>query len=77
MIRCSLFIHPEQLGFPKGAVLTQNAILSNAIISVNAHDMTGDDHILNLLPLFHVGGINIQMFPAFYVGAHVTLLPSI
>lgn len=62
-------------GFPKGAVLTQNAILSNAIISVNAHDMTGDDHILNLLPLFHVGGINIQMFPAFYVGAHVTLLP--
>ena len=62
-------------GFPKGAVLTQNAILSNAIISVNAHNMKDDDHILNLLPLFHVGGINIQMFPAFYVGAHVTLLP--
>ncbi|MDE2647376.1 MAG: AMP-binding protein [Paracoccaceae bacterium] len=60
-------------GFPKGAVLTQNAVLANAIISIDAHNLTSYDHILNILPLFHVGGINIQMFPSFYVGAQVTL----
>ena len=45
----------------------------NAIISVDAHNFTSDDHVLNVLPLFHVGGINIQMLPAFFIGARVTL----
>ena len=60
-------------GIPKGAVLTQNAVQDNAIISVDAHNFTSDDHVLNVLPLFHVGGINIQMLPAFFIGARVTL----
>jgi len=63
-------------GRPKGAVLTQNAILWNAIISVHAHDFTAADHILNMLPLFHVGGINIQMLPCFFVGGTTTLHPA-
>lgn len=60
-------------GRPKGAVLTQQAVFWNAIISQHAHDFTCDDHILNVLPLFHVGGINIQMMPMFFVGGEVTL----
>lgn len=60
-------------GRPKGAVLTQEAVLWNAVISLHAHDFTPDDHILNTLPLFHVGGINIQMMPMFFVGGQVTL----
>ncbi|MEM9341575.1 MAG: AMP-binding protein [Pseudomonadota bacterium] len=60
-------------GRPKGAVLTQEAVFWNALISLHAHDFTPDDHILNVLPLFHVGGINIQMMPCFYVGGTVTL----
>lgn len=60
-------------GRPKGAVLTQEAILWNALISVHAHDFTPDDHVLNILPLFHVGGINIQMMPCFFIGGHLTL----
>jgi fatty-acyl-CoA synthase len=63
-------------GRPKGAVLTQEAILWNAIISQHAHDFVPGDHILNMLPLFHVGGINIQMMPSFFVGATMTLHPA-
>ena len=63
-------------GRPKGAVLTQEAILWNAIISQHAHDFTPEDHVLNMLPLFHVGGINIQMLPCFFIGGTVTLHPA-
>jgi fatty-acyl-CoA synthase len=63
-------------GRPKGAVLTQEAILWNAIISTHAHDFMPSDHILNMLPLFHVGGINIQMMPCFFNGATMTLHPA-
>lgn len=63
-------------GRPKGAVMTQNAVLWNAIISSHAHDFSTQDHVLNILPLFHVGGINIQMMPCFFVGGTVTLHPG-
>ncbi len=60
-------------GFPKGAVLKQEAIQYNAFNSGIMHDMTSDDLILTLLPLFHVGGLNNQTTAAFYAGATVLL----
>jgi fatty-acyl-CoA synthase len=60
-------------GRPKGAVLTQNAIQWNAINSMHLHDMTSADHILTVIPLFHVGGLNNQTTPALHCGATVTL----
>ncbi len=60
-------------GRPKGAVLTQNAIQWNAINSIHMHDMTSEDHILTVLPMFHVGGLNNQTTPALHCGATITL----
>ena len=60
-------------GQPKGAVLTQEAVLFNALNSVHMHELDISDHILTVLPMFHVGGLNIQTTPALYVGATVTL----
>lgn len=60
-------------GFPKGAVLTQEAVQYNAFNSIIMHDMTSDDVILSVLPLFHVGGLNNQTTAAFYAGATVIL----
>ena len=60
-------------GHPKGAILTQEAIAINALNGIHLADMNGQDHILTSLPMFHVGGLNIQTVPAFYVGATVTL----
>ncbi len=60
-------------GRPKGAVLTQDAIAWNAINSIHMHDMTAQDRVLTVLPMFHVGGLNIQTTPALHLGATVTL----
>jgi fatty-acyl-CoA synthase len=60
-------------GRPKGAVLRQEALLWNGVMSQHMHDMRSDDHVLTVLPLFHVGGLNIQTTPALHLGATVTL----
>jgi fatty-acyl-CoA synthase len=60
-------------GRPKGAVLRQDALVWNAVMSQHMHDMTAADHILTVLPLFHVGGLNIQTTPALQLGATLTL----
>ena len=63
-------------GTPKGVVLAQDAIIANAKMSVDAHGLTPDDTVLNVLPTFHVGGLNILPTPAFSIGATVLLHPS-
>jgi fatty-acyl-CoA synthase len=60
-------------GRPKGAILTQDALRWNAINAHHMHGMTASDHVLTVLPLFHVGGLNIQTTPALIAGATVTL----
>jgi fatty-acyl-CoA synthase len=60
-------------GRPKGAVLRQEALVWNAVMSQHMHDMTADDHVLTVLPMFHVGGLNIQTTPALQLGATVTI----
>lgn len=60
-------------GRPKGAVLRQQALLWNGVMSQHMHGLTSDDHVLTVLPLFHVGGLNIQTTPALHLGATVTL----
>src|SRR6195256_578907 len=62
-------------GRPKGAVLRQEALLWNGVMSQHMHGLTSDDHILTVLPLFHVGGLNIQTTPALQLGATVTIHP--
>jgi fatty-acyl-CoA synthase len=62
-------------GRPKGAVLTQEALLWNGVMSQHMHAMTANDHVLTVLPFFHVGGLNIQTTPALHLGATVTIHP--
>jgi fatty-acyl-CoA synthase len=60
-------------GRPKGAVLRQDALLWNAVMSQHMHALSHDDRVLTVLPLFHVGGLNILTTPALQCGATVTL----
>ena len=60
-------------GRPKGAVLTQDALLWNAVNSAAMHDLVSTDRVLTFLPMFHVGGLNIQTLPALHAGATVIL----
>ena len=60
-------------GRPKGAVLRQEALLWNGVMSQHMHGLASDDHVLTVLPFFHVGGLNIQTTPALHHGATVTI----
>ena len=63
-------------GRPKGAVLRQEACCWNGVMSAaHMHGLTSDDHVLTVLPFFHVGGLNIQTTPALHHGATVTIHP--
>jgi fatty-acyl-CoA synthase len=61
-------------GRPKGAVLRQEALLWNGVMSQHMHGLTSEDHVLTVLPFFHVGGLNIQTTSALHHGATVTIL---
>jgi fatty-acyl-CoA synthase len=63
-------------GRPKGAMLSRAALHANVENARRIFDLTPDDHVLTVLPLFHVGGLNIQTVPALLAGARVTLLPK-
>jgi fatty-acyl-CoA synthase len=60
-------------GKPKGAVHTQSALLWNIVNATLFQDMTSRDHVLTVLPMFHVGGLCIQTLPALHAGATVTI----
>ena len=62
-------------GRPKGAVLRQEALVWNAAMSQHMHALTSDDHVLTVLPFFHVGGLNVLTTPALQFGATVTIHP--
>src|SRR6266566_3853170 len=62
-------------GRSKGAVLRQDALLWNGVMSQHMHGLTSSDHVLTVLPFFHVGGLNIQTTPALHHGATVTIHP--
>ena len=62
-------------GEAKGAVLTQESLVWTAVNGAAMHDMTAADRVLTFLPMFHVGGLNIQTLPALHLGATVILQP--
>ncbi len=60
-------------GKPKGALLSNNALTWNAVNSTHMHDLTSEDVVLTVLPMFHVGGLDIQTLPALHTGATVII----
>ena len=60
-------------GEPKAAVHTQAGMLANIDMALAVQGLTANDRVLAVLPLFHVGGLCIQVLPALAVGAAVNL----
>ena len=60
-------------GKPKGALHTQANLLWNIQSAIASQDISVHDHLLNALPMFHVGGLCIQLLPVLAAGGTVTL----
>jgi fatty-acyl-CoA synthase len=60
-------------GEPKGALHTQAGMLANIDMAVAVQGFTPAERVLAVLPLFHVGGLCIQVLPALAAGAVVCL----
>jgi fatty-acyl-CoA synthase len=60
-------------GGPRAAVHTQANVLANMGIASQVQQITAQDRVLTVLPMFHVGGLCLQTLPALYAGASVTL----
>ena len=60
-------------GRPRGAVLTQGAVMANIAHAQALFAFTQKDRVLTVLPLFHLGGMCIQTLPALVAGAQIIL----
>ncbi|MEM9713067.1 MAG: AMP-binding protein, partial [Actinomycetota bacterium] len=55
-------------GAPKGAMLDQAALSANASNVAAMMDLTSQDRVLNVMPQFHVGGLNVHATPTLRAG---------
>ncbi|MFT7434597.1 MAG: long-chain acyl-CoA synthetase, partial [Psychromonas sp.] len=63
-------------GRPKGAELTHNSLMQNAILSADLGTLNKDDTLLIVLPLFHIFAMTVLMNAGVYRGCKAILLPK-
>jgi malonyl-CoA/methylmalonyl-CoA synthetase len=63
-------------GRSKGAMLTQENLLSNALTLLEYWGWRNDDVLLHTLPIFHVHGLFVALHCAFLSGTPVLFLPG-
>ena len=61
-------------GHPKGALITYGMTLWNVINVQTPHRLSGEMITLNVLPLFHTGGLNVYTNPALCLGGTVYVM---
>jgi len=62
-------------GQPKGAILPHRKLFFNCLNGGDYFKLNFDDTMLVVLPLFHSGGLVIQVSPTLYYGATMVLHP--
>ena len=60
-------------GRPKAVCISHENMAWNTL-NTTIHDISGDDRFLNVLPLFHTGGLLVYTIPLFILGGTTVLL---
>jgi len=61
-------------GQPKGAVLTQENLVHDALNIIRVWEIAETDVVCHALPLFHVHGLCFELHTALIAGAHIVML---
>ena len=64
-------------GDPKGVILTRRSIYRNTEALVEMFGLTSSDHVLSVLPLYHILALMANFIIPLYEGARVTYLDSL
>lgn len=64
-------------GFPKGVMLSSRNVLTNVIQIITSINVSSDDSVLGVLPLFHSFAQNIAIWTPTFLGAKTITLPKI
>ncbi|OLL72373.1 Long-chain-fatty-acid--CoA ligase [Pseudonocardia sp. Ae168_Ps1] len=62
-------------GKPKGVRQTHRNIAAEVDGAIDFYELTADDHVLNCMPLFHVGGLQLASLPILVRGGQITFMP--
>ncbi|GAA1398450.1 long-chain fatty acid--CoA ligase [Pseudonocardia kongjuensis] len=62
-------------GRPKGVRQTHRNTLAQVEGVIDLYRLTADDHVLNCMPLFHVGGLQLASLPVLLRGGRITFMP--
>jgi long-chain acyl-CoA synthetase len=62
-------------GVPKGVRQTHRNVAAEAEGVIEFYGITASDHVLNCMPIFHVGGLQLAMLPLLLRGGQMTLMP--
>ena len=72
----AIFYTSGTTGLPKGAMLTHGNLFWTNLNMVLALDLTQDERSLVVLPMFHVGGWNVNTLAVWWKGGTVLLEPG-
>ncbi|MFZ6043901.1 AMP-binding protein, partial [Vibrio natriegens] len=72
---CVILYTSGTTGLPKGAELTQNNIVMNAMVAQNIMATQGSEVHLITLPLFHTFGQTVHLNAGVLSGAKLVLVP--
>ncbi len=61
-------------GVPKGVRQTHRNITAQVDGVIDLYELGPDDHVLNCMPLFHVGGLQLASLPVLLRGGQVTFM---
>ena len=62
-------------GVPKGVRQTHRNTAAQVEGVIDLYGITGDDHVLNCMPMFHVGGLQLASLPVLLRGGQITFMP--
>ncbi len=63
-------------GVPKGVMLTQSNLCANARAIAAEHELTANDRVLGVLPLYHINAFTVTMLAPLASGGSVVVAPK-